>query len=139
MRWLLHSLDRTARTWWALILRDHDTEPAELSGGLLKVAIGVWLLLPMDTIGSSPTFSALSILPEWTWGMMLTALGSWHLFVLRDGDRTRRRTASTVAYYFWFSLAILFVSTNPPAIGWLAFLVAGLAQLWASVRLARTA
>lgn len=137
MRWLLSWLDRLARSWFGLILAEHDTEPAELSGGLLKVAIGFWLLLPMDTIGSSPTFAALAILPEWLWGAMLVTLGAWHLLVLRMGRRRERQRAATVAYYFWFSLAVLFVSTNPPSIGWLAFLVAGLAQLWASIRLGR--
>lgn len=135
MRWL----DRLARSWWSLILAEHDTEPAELSGGLLKVSIGAWLLLPWDTFESSPTFAVFSILPEWLWGLSLMALGASHLEALRSGNTDHRRHAATIGYLVWFSFAMVFVWTNPPAIGWLAFLTAGLAQLWCSLRLGRRA
>lgn len=131
MRWL----DRLSRAWWSLILAEHDTEPAELSGGLLKVGIGLWLLLPFDTFESSPTFAVFSILPEWLWGSVLLALGVLHLSALRSGDLDSRRRSATIGYLVWFSFAVTFVTTNPPAIGWLAFLIAGLAQLWCSLRL----
>lgn len=137
MRWLARWAERLSRAWWALVLAEHDTEPAELSGGLLKVSIGCWLLLPLDTLGSSPTFAALTVLPEWLWGAGLAALGVAHLFALRSGDRDRRRQASTIGWVVWFSFAVTFVVTNPPAFGFLAFLLAGLAQLWCSLRLRR--
>lgn len=132
-------LDRASRAWWSLILAEHDTEPAELSGGVMKALIGGWLLLPMDTLASSPTFAALTILPEAVWGGTLAVLGGYHLAALRSGERDRRRQAATVGYLVWFSFAVVFVTTNPPAIGWIAFMMAGLAQLWVSVRLGRRA
>lgn len=135
MRALLRFLDGAARSWYGLVLSQHDTEPAELSGGLLKVLIGAWLLLPWDTFSSSPTFAVLSVLPETVWGGALVALGLWHWAALRSGDRDRRRLAATVGYLIWFSFSVLFVTTNPPALGWACFLVAGLAQLWVSLRL----
>lgn len=139
MAWLRTLPGRLAEGWWSLILRDHDTEPVELSGGLLKVSIGAWLLLPWDTFESSPTFAVFSILPEWLWGCALLAIGAAHLVSLRSGDLDRRRHGATVGYLIWFSFAMVFVFTNPPAIGWLAFLMAGLAQLWCSLRLGRRA
>lgn len=137
MGWLRGAWDRLLGDWWRRILAEHDTEPAELSGGLLKVGIGFWLLLPMDTFGSSPTFAALSILPEPVWGVVLIALGTFHLSALRSGASAARRHAATIGYLVWFSFAVVFVATSPPAIGWVAFLVAGLAQLWCSLRLGR--
>lgn len=135
MRWV----KRARSAWWTLILAEHDTEPAELSGGFMKVAIGAWLLLPFDTFESSPTFAVFSILPEWLWGGSLMALGAGHLMALRSGNVDQRRHAATIGYLVWFSFAMVFVFTNPPAIGWLAFLTAGLAQLWCSLRLGRRA
>jgi len=131
VRWI----DRMSSAWWSLILAEHDTEPVELSGGLLKVAIGFWLLLPFETFESSPTFAVFAILPEWLWGCSLMALGIAHILSLRSGDLDRRRHGSMTGYLVWFSFAMVFVFTNPPAIGWLAFLMAGLAQLWCSLRL----
>lgn len=130
-------LQRARSAWWSLILAEHDTEPAELSGGLMKVAIGFWLLLPWSTFESSPTFAVFSILPEWVWGCSLLALGLAHLLSLRSGNIDRRRHGAMVGYLVWFSFAVVFVATNPPAIGWIAFLIAGLAQLWCSLRLSK--
>lgn len=137
MRWFRALIERLSAAWWTLILAEHDTEPAELSGGLLKMAIGLWLLLPFDTFGSSPTFAALSILPEWLWGVTLIGLGTFHLLALQGGNRDQRRHAATIGYLVWFSFAVVFVATHPPAFGWIAFMVAGLAQLWCSLRLGR--
>lgn len=135
MRWL----DGLTSAWFAPILAEHDTEPTELAGGTLKVAMGLWLLLPFDTFGSSPTFATLAVLPEWTWAIVLIGLGGFHILALRSGDRDARRLASMIGYLVWFSFAMVFVATNPPAIGWLAFLLAGLGQLWCSLRLGRRA
>lgn len=137
MRCLVAVRDSMVVSWWGLILREHDTEPAELSGGILKAAIGFWLLLPLDTFASSPTFAALAVLPEWAWGTALFCAGVFHLGVLRRGNRTWRQRASLLGFLVWFSFAVVFVITNPPAFGFLAFLMAGLAQMWCSIRLGR--
>jgi hypothetical protein len=129
--------DGIIASWWGVILAEHDTEPAELSGGALKCAIGLWLLLPFDTFASSPTFVTLAILPEWVWGTALLCVGVFHLGVLRLGDRSWRQRASLFGFLVWFSFAVVFVFTNPPAFGWLAFMMAGLAQMWCSIRLGR--
>lgn len=126
---------RLEESWWGLIFRDMDTEPTEFAGGLLKILVGAWLLVPFDTFHSSPTFAALTVLPEWAWGAALAWLGTWHLVALRRGGRTQRRDACTVGWIVWFSFATLFVYTNPPALGFLPVLVIGLGQLWASIRL----
>ncbi len=126
---------RVRCSWWGLILAEHDTEPVELAGGVLKVMLGAWLVLPWQSFASSPTFETLAVVPEWLAGMALLSLGAWHMLALRSGVRCWRRTASLLGFLVWFSMAVTFVIANPPAIGWLAFMMAALGQGWCYVRL----
>lgn len=135
MAWLRSLRNMLVRSWWGAILREHDTEPAELSGGVLKVALGVWLLLPWDTFSSSPTFRVISIMPEWLWGTSLVGIGVFHLSALRSGDVQQRQVGALIGFLVWFALGSVFVWTNPPAIGWILFMWAALMQMWASLRL----
>jgi hypothetical protein len=126
-------------SWWGMILAEHDTEPVELIGGATKVAMGLWLLLPFDTFGSSRTFSALAVFPESAWGAFFLVVGLAHLAALYDGRRTWRAWASGIGFVIWFAFALVFVTTNPPAFGWIMFMSVALAQMWASVRLGQPA
>lgn len=122
-------------SWWGAILAEHDTEPVELIGGATKVAMGIWLLLPFETFLSSPTFVTIGAFPEWAWGGFLLVVGTFHLAALHDGRRGWRKWASLIGFLVWFSFAVVFVVTNPPAIGWIMFLSVAFAQMWASIRL----
>ncbi len=126
-------------SWWGLILAEHDTEPVELMGGATKVIMGIWLLLPLESFGSSPSFSTLAVFPEWAWGAFLLVVGLLHLSALHDGRRPWRSWASGVGFVVWFSFAVVFLTSNPPAIGWIMFLSVAFAQCWASVRLSMPA
>jgi uncharacterized membrane protein HdeD (DUF308 family) len=135
MRGLCVLRDTIKHSWWGAILAEHDTEPVELIGGGTKVAMGVWLLLPLQSFSSSPTFAALAILPEWVWGLFLLCVGIFHLAALHNGHRGWRKWAAVVGFLVWFSFGTVFVWTNPPAIGWIMFLAIAAAQMWASIRL----
>ena len=126
---------RIQGSWYGRILAEHDTEPVELIGGATKVVMGLWLLLPWDTFGASPTFSVLAVLKEQLWGAVLLAIGLAHLAALYHGHRAWRGWSATIGWLIWFAFAVVFVFTNPPGVGWVLFLFAGLGQLWASVRL----
>lgn len=112
-----------------------DTEPVELSGGLLKLLIGFWLLLPLQSFQSSITFTALAVVPEWAWGAFLVVVGIGHLAALCDGSPPWRRAASLVGFLTWFTFAAIFVHSNPAAFGWAAFAVIAGQQGWAYIRL----
>lgn len=127
--------DSVQRSWWGLILAEHDTEPVELIGGGTKVAMGIWLLLPWKTFAASASYSVLSILPEWIWGTFLLCVGLLHLAALHSGHRSWRKWAALVGFLIWSSFGVVFVWANPVAIGWIMFLSVGIAQMWASIRL----
>lgn len=135
MRWCMALRANIQRSWWGLILAEHDTEPVELIGGGTKVLMGCWLLLPWTSFTSSPTFATISVLPEWVWGLFLLCLGVFHLGALHSGKRGWRQGAAFVGFLVWCSFGTVFVWANPPAIGWIMFMSVGLAQMWASIRL----
>jgi hypothetical protein len=127
--------DAIRDSWWGLILREHDTEPTELSGGVLKVAIGTWLLLPAQTFSMSPAFGVISIIPENLWGVFLVVIGVGHLAALQNGHRAWRRWASLVGCFVWCAIGLTFLAANPAGLGSLLFLGAGIAQGWCYSRL----
>jgi hypothetical protein len=122
-------------SWWGKILAEHDTEPTEFGGGLLKIAIGTQLLLPIDTFSTSNSFKTLSVLPEWIWGLILVVLGSVHLAALYSNSRVWRSRTAKMGFVIWFSISTTFWLANPSSLGAVVFLFAGLAQGWVSIRL----
>ena len=131
--------DWITQTWYARILAEHDTEPVELFSGTLKAVIGLWLILPFETLrsGGDGAFDRLEIGPEWLWGSIFLALGGGHLLAVRDGSRGWRRAASMTAFGVWFGLASLALWANPYALGFPFFLLLSVQQAWAYLRLGR--
>ena len=122
-------------SWWGQILAEHDTEPTELAGGLLKVVIGGWLLLPLQPFEASATFTQLDVLPEWAWGLALLAVGCGHLWAVWDGYVPWRRAASMLGFCVWFTLAVLAGWFNLAGLGLPLFALLAAGQGWAYVRL----
>jgi hypothetical protein len=135
IRGLVAFRDMIQRSWWALILAEHDTEPTELSGGLLKAVIGFWLLLPVQTFSNAPAFEAVSVIPESAWGVFLVVVGVLHLAALRNGHAGWRRWAALIGCFIWCAMGLTFMAANPAGIGPLLFVGAGLAQGWCYSRL----
>jgi len=126
---------RIVCSWWGRILAEHDTEPTEFAGGVLKLALGIWLAFPFSTVFSSPTFRVMQVAPEWGWATLLISIGTFHLWALRGGYIRWRWAASTIGFVVWFSLASMFLVSNIAAIGWILFMGAAAAQCWVSIRL----
>lgn len=127
---------RLATRWWAKILIDHDTEPAELFSGVTKITLGLYLLAPWETFAASPRLYAdVATVPEQVWGLGLVVLGAGHLAALRGGEVGWRRAAAFGAFLVWVSFGGTFVHTQPTAlIGPLMLLLAG-ALGWVWIRL----
>lgn len=132
---MIHPVISIKRSWWGRILAEHDTEPAEFRGALLKLLMGFWLVLPLDSFQSSRTFATLSFMPEFVWGWLFLILGALKLYYLRQGSWKSRGTMAFIGFLVWFSLGLVFVSTNPPALGWIMFMLAAAEQGWCCIRL----
>lgn len=131
--------DAIRSSWWGLILVEHDTEPTEMFGGLLKLLLAGLLLLPYDTFGGARVYGLLSVLPESVWAVVLLLFGCVHLLALRHGVRTWRRWMALAGFLIWFTWAISFVLGSPSNTGCVVYLLAALGQAWAYTRLGRPA
>lgn len=133
---MLTTLRAKLRTsWWGRILAEHDTEPTEFAGGLMKLVLGSQLVAPVETFTNSASFRDLSVLPEWLWGVLLLIFGFGHMFAIRDGHRKWRRWASGIGFLIWFALGATFLHASPNSLGAWVFLLAALGQMWCYVRL----
>ena len=104
-----------------------------MSGGLLKVTLSLWLLLPVQSLG--PVFGAVSMIPEFWWSIFLMVVGVGHLVALRNGHPAWRRYGAFVGFFVWCSLAITLWVNGAVGIAPLLFLGAGLSQGWCYYRL----
>lgn len=120
-------------SWWWAILREHDTEPTELSGGMLKVTIALWLLMPFQAL--SPAFGAVTLIPEVWWSVFLLVVGIGHLAALRNGYPAWRRWGSLVGVFVWSSLAISLWANGVVGLAPLLFFGAAFSQAWVYLRL----
>lgn len=133
MRWLCSIRDQLRASWWGRVLAEHDTEPTELSGGLLKVSLAIWLLLPPTAIG--PAFGFVALIPELYWSIFLLVVGVGHLVALRNGHPAWRRWGCLVGFFVWCSLAVTLLVNGVVGIGPVLFIGAGLSQGWCYIRL----
>lgn len=137
MQQLVALRDRIRSSWWGLILSEHDTEPTEMSGGLLKLGLAVVLLTPRDTFGSSVVYSLLSVVPEPIWGVVLLVFGCLHLGSLHNGARSWRRAMAGVGFLIWFCWWVSFALGSTASTGSVVYLLAAFGQGWCYVRLGR--
>jgi hypothetical protein len=122
-----------------MVLAEHDTEPTEMFGGLLKLLLAAVLILPHGTFESSRVYGMLSALPEPVWAAVLLVFGVVHLAAIRGGDRGRRRMMSLAGFLIWFTWAASFFEGTPTNTGGVVYMLAALMQGWCYVRLGRPA
>lgn len=133
MAWLRSLGNTMACSWWMRILQEHDTEPTELSGGVLKVTIALWLLGPWQAL--SPAFGAVSMIPEIWWAVFLMVVGVGHLAAIRNGHPAWRQWGSLVGVFVWSSLAVSLWVNGVVGLAPLLFLGAAFSQAWCAIRL----
>jgi hypothetical protein len=123
------------RSWWWPIVREHDTEPAELLGAILSTIWGLWLLSPMHTFRSSAAYNDLALIPEWLLGSTLLVVGINAGLALRSGGVRSRRRSAILMFGSWFAIAAAFAHSDITNTGVVVYGVVTLAAGWVYVRL----
>lgn len=95
----------------------------------------VWavvLLWPAtDTLGSSPSYSAMRWLPEAVWGLLFLGYFIFCVWAWRSQSDRCRRIATLSGVFIWLSLTALLVRGNPATTGWVYVIPACAAALGA--------
>lgn len=137
--WTIRLRESIRSSWWGLILSEHDTEPTEMFGGVMKLLLAGVLISPQDTFGSARVYGMLSALPEPIWGAVMLVFGTVHLLALRHGVRAWRRWMALTGFLIWFTWSVSFILGSPSNTGAVVYLLAAFGQAWAYVRLGRPA
>lgn len=109
-----------------------STMPLEVQNGWSALLIGIILLLPFNTFGSSPWYQTFERwAPESTWGVIFLALGIVQLVSTLTDVVIFRRLASALLAILFLVFATGVVSWNVRSI-WIGLLVpVVVGQVWA--------
>lgn len=119
-----------------VIVLEYNFEFAELLSGFAAALWGFWLLTPLNTYGSSPSWRTLAgIAPEWLTGLVVCALGLAQLVALLADLHATRKHVSFAMSLIWTFVAIQFGIANFNTPGWLIYGCLALSAAWAFLRI----
>lgn len=103
----------------------YDWEIVEVQGAILKIAWGIWLILPMQTFATSQVYSGLAAVTrnEDVWGTFLILLGISHFVGVAVGGKWRRRFVMLAAMFWLFSSISFFIARPGTILAPLAFVI----------------
>lgn len=95
---------------------------------------GAWMLLPLNTFASSPTYRVMtSIAPEWIWGAGFFAFGLLKFYAAWRGSLKSRRRVTFWGCFVWLFLAIAHQfgnSITPAGVIYLSMAGASAGRYW---------
>ena len=78
-----------------------------------STTLGLYLLLPFDTFGSSPSFAIMAaIAPEWAWGSVILACGLGLLAAMWIGSVHWRLRILILLAHLWLIIAVAVAVAN---------------------------
>ena len=113
-----------------------DPALAEAFAAVLAGVIGAWLLLPLDTFRSNPSFREMGHLaPEWAWGLAFLVAGLTRLCAVGGGSLRGRSAAALAHAGLWAFFALMFWLTSPVGLAVPTFGLVAVQTAWVYYRL----
>lgn len=108
-----------------------STRSLELQNAWSALLVGITLLIPVSTFGTSTTLIELErFLPEWAWGVVFALLGLAQIIgVVKDIVVVRRLSAALLGILFAVYVTTLFYF-NPASFGASFVLPMAVGQAW---------
>lgn len=129
-----HLVLRAAGRIYRVLRRNFEF--AEVWIGLLSLALGLFLLLPFDSLETTPAFRLMNNLaPEWAWGIWLLASGIAQIGGLAINQRRLRMIAGLSSFFLWLFISLLLVLANPRAPAVIIYPGLALAAGWSFLRI----
>lgn len=111
-----------------------DPEMTHVIASFLAIGWGMWLLLPGDSFGHSPTYATMATLArEEVWGSIFVVLGSLKLYALINYFPKLLATAGALAAGMWAFVAVVFTMANPTSTATPIYTCICLASTWAAL------
>jgi len=108
-----------------------DTTSIEVVLALESILLGVWLLLPFDTFGSSATFNSLRMWPgEVATGLFVLATGLARTFGLATRSIRTRQIAAIYGLFVWSYIDYSFAESNIVATGVVTYFLFVVLSIW---------
>lgn len=105
-----------ARLWWVLSKAHSDL--TELLFSLIAIIWGLWLLLPFNSFGSSPSWSAmLAFASEDTWAIWILIIGLIQFLGVACNYESSRKRSPFVLFLTWLCVAAGLIFTSPITTG----------------------
>jgi hypothetical protein len=122
LRWLSARL-----RYWLTI----ETAALELWAAVDSLLLGLFLMLPVRTFESSPTFTFMGeVAPEETWGVVMVAAGCLQIAGLNGVNHRLREIMALALAIIWAIWAIGLISSNAASTGTITYPMLTLAMMW---------
>lgn len=118
------------------LLIDYDFEFSEVLNALAATLWGFWLMLPMDSFGSTRSFAAMrDLADESIWGAGICAVGLVELIGLITERWQWRRRSALLLCGLWAFVAVMLARANFAGTGTVIYPLLSLSALWAFLRM----
>lgn len=106
--------------------------------GFILLALGAWLLLPLDTFGSNQVYGWIrTILPQWILGLMLAAVGIAALVSTEPQHRRWRYWVMLASVGANVAMMVIFWYGSHNSLGIPAFGALALVSAWSAIQAGR--
>lgn len=111
-----------------------DTTSMELFSAVELMVLGMFLLLPINTFGTSSVYDFIfRIAPEETWGIVMLAVGFMQIYGLNTPPKGIRRTTSIIAACIYGLWAGGLIISNWASTATVTYSLLTLSMIWANV------
>jgi hypothetical protein len=113
-----------------------DTTAVETITAVQSMLLGIWLLLPFDSFGSSQAFRIMSVIaPEWAWSVLMVAIGVSQLYFVHTKRITPRLNMARVMLPVWIVIDLSFLLSLPASTASSTYFVFVLCCVWSVISL----
>lgn len=122
------------RYWWSIV-KDHDTEPMQLSNITFLLTWSVFFLSGQGDFSSTPTYHILQVYAsEEAWAILALLIAVVWLYGFFAKWISLMLWPVFFASVFWFVLAASTLVSNPHSWAWMVNLILGLQAAWVYLR-----
>lgn len=120
------------------ILLCGEYKPVFFFSALAAVLFGMWLLIPNDTFGTSPTYMVMAMIAsDEVWGLAFLLSGIAAIFSIVYSSVYVQRWFAILILALWTFISASFFVSNPYATGGITYFIRAVSTFWVVFRIWR--